>query len=75
MALTRTQVVVIRRALHRPGHYVCPTPGLWAASQTAVLHSLRQLGLITQGLAPVLTEEGVAAAAAYDAEHDELSTK
>lgn len=61
MTLTNTERRVLRHALARPEpHYVCPTPGLWAASQTAVLRSLWRKGLITADGAPTLTADGVA---------------
>jgi hypothetical protein len=73
MALTKTQRAVLLRAYRRPYHTVCPTPGLWAASQTAVIRSLVQGGYITGDGCPVLTEKGKAVAAELDEENTRLA--
>jgi hypothetical protein len=61
--LTPAQARCLRKAYSRPEHFVCPTPGLWAAAQTSVLSALRAGGYITNDAAPVLTEKGLAVAA------------
>lgn len=54
---------VLTDAYRRPHpHYVCPTPGLFAACQTAVLRSLAQRRMITDSGTPTLTPIGIRAA-------------
>jgi hypothetical protein len=54
--------VLVRAVRREPPHYVCPTPGLYAAAQTAVLLRLRAGGYITADSCPALTDKGVQAA-------------
>ncbi len=65
--LTITQRTVLNRAASRPSGCICPTPGLYAAAQTAVIRALERQGFITRdGRIPVITAAGRAAALAPD---------
>lgn len=57
--LSRTQAAVLVRAYRREGHWVCPTPGLWAAAQESVLRVLRRNGYIDATGGPRLTDVGM----------------
>lgn len=64
--ISRAQREVLTRAAKRPGGFLCPTPGLWAASQTAVIRSLQLRGLATEDGSPVITDYGVAVVEAFE---------
>jgi hypothetical protein len=61
--LTKTQARVMAHAYRRPPDYcICPTVGLYAAAQTAVIRSLRREGYVAGDGRPTLTENGIAVA-------------
>lgn len=65
--LTPAQAKVVLRAYLRGfPYYVCPTPGLWGASQTAVLRALLEGGYIRESGYPSLTEKGILVARDLD---------
>ena len=67
MKLSTTQRTVLNRAASRPSGCICPTPGLWAGAQTAVLAALERKGYIIDARTyPVITATGRAAALAPD---------
>ncbi len=62
--MTPRQIEVLRRAAARPEGFICPTPGLRGAAQTACIVALRRLGYVTMPgpalfpVAPRITEAG-----------------
>jgi len=64
-SLSPVAIKVICRAYKRESKRICPTPGLWAACQDAVMRSLRTKGLITADGSPVLTPLGERVAVAF----------
>lgn len=62
MILSTAQIRALRTAAHRASHFLCPVPGVHAASETALLGALRRKGLITADPSPRLTEDGLRAA-------------
>ncbi len=61
--LTPAQVKVLRLASIRQPGFLCPTPGIHAAAQMALLKSLRAKGYATDSHSPQITDAGRAALA------------
>jgi len=58
--ISHAQLRVMALAASRPEpHYICPTPGLYAAAQRRVLQSLKRHGFITDMDVPRLTPRGL----------------
>lgn len=64
-SLTAAQMRVLKTAASRETGFVCPTHGVYAAAQDALLKALRSKGYITESHSPVITEAGRAALEAF----------
>ena len=55
---TKAALKALRRAAKRPHGHICPTPGVHAAAQAALLASLARSGWADDSHAPCITDAG-----------------
>ncbi len=56
---TKAQRRILETAARRPGGNICPTPGIYAAAQRALVNALLRQGFAKyDGLTPVITDIG-----------------